>query len=91
MEERLDAARVAPDAYKAMAALSAFSAKVDLEHSLLELVKIRASQINGCAFCLHMHTRDARKAGETEERIMLLDVWREELFGEQGRLTAQLR
>jgi AhpD family alkylhydroperoxidase len=48
-----------------------------LEHSLQELVKTRASQINGCAFCLHMHTRDARKAGETEERLYLLDAWRE--------------
>ena len=48
-----------------------------LEPSLMELVKIRASQINGCAFCLHMHTMDARKGGETEERLYLLDAWRE--------------
>lgn len=48
-----------------------------LEHSLLELVKIRASQINGCAFCLHMHARDARKAGETEMRVTMLSVWHE--------------
>jgi len=47
-----------------------------LEDSLLELVKIRASQINGCAFCLHMHTVDARKHGEKEERLYLLDAWR---------------
>jgi AhpD family alkylhydroperoxidase len=51
-----------------------------LEPSLLELVKMRASQINGCAFCLHMHTRDARKLGEREERIYLLDAWRESSF-----------
>ena len=48
-----------------------------LEASLMELVKIRASQINGCALCLHMHTTDARKQGETEERLYLLDAWRE--------------
>lgn len=51
-----------------------------LEKLLLELIKIRASQLNKCAFCLHMHTRDARKAGETEERIYLLDAWRESSF-----------
>src|SRR4029077_18213080 len=48
-----------------------------LEKSLIELVKIRASQINGCAFCINMHTQDARKGGETEQRIYLLDAWRE--------------
>jgi AhpD family alkylhydroperoxidase len=52
-------------------------AAMGLEPSLVELIKIRASQINGCAMCLHMHTRDARKAGESEMRIFLLDAWRE--------------
>jgi AhpD family alkylhydroperoxidase len=57
-----------------------------LEHSLMELVKIRASQINGCAFCLHMHTREARARGETEERLYLLDAWRESpLYSERER------
>jgi AhpD family alkylhydroperoxidase len=57
-----------------------------LEHSLIELVKIRASQINGCAFCLHMHTADARKHGESEERIYLLDAWRESpLYSDRER------
>jgi AhpD family alkylhydroperoxidase len=57
-----------------------------LEDSLMELVKIRASQINGCAFCLHMHTRDARARGETEERLYLLDAWRESpLYSERER------
>lgn len=57
-----------------------------LEESLMELVKIRASQVNGCAFCIHMHTTDARKAGETEERIYLLDAWRESpLYTERER------
>jgi AhpD family alkylhydroperoxidase len=66
----------APETVKAMLALSATVAN-GLEHSLLELVKIRASQINRCAFCLHMHTTDARKAGETEMRIYMLEAWRE--------------
>jgi AhpD family alkylhydroperoxidase len=58
----------------------------DLEKGLMELVKIRASQINGCAFCLHMHTADARKHGETEERLYLLDAWRESpLYSERER------
>lgn len=69
-------AKAAPDTVKAMLALSATVAD-GLEHSLLELVKIRASQINRCAFCLHMHTTDARKAGETEMRIHMLPAWRE--------------
>jgi AhpD family alkylhydroperoxidase len=57
-----------------------------LEKSLVEVVKIRASQINGCAFCLHMHTTDARKHGETEERLYLLDAWRESpLYSERER------
>jgi AhpD family alkylhydroperoxidase len=57
-----------------------------LEKSLTELVKIRASQINGCAFCLHMHTADARKHGETEERLYLLDAWRESpLYNDRER------
>lgn len=68
--------KAAPDTVKAMLALSATVAH-GLEHSLLELVKIRASQINRCAFCLHMHVTDARKAGETEMRIHLLPAWRE--------------
>ena len=62
---------------QAMLDLTAKVAKSGLEHSLLELIKIRASQINGCAYCLHMHTRDARKAGEMEERIYMLSAWRE--------------
>ena len=70
----------APDALKAMLDLSAYVEGCGLEHSLLELVKIRASQINGCANCLHMHTADARKAGESEERIYLLNAWEESLL-----------
>ena len=74
---RLNPPNASPDAYKAMLAVSAYTEQCGLEHSLLELVKTRASQINGCAYCLHMHTQDARKMGETELRLHLLAAWRE--------------
>lgn len=77
MSNRLNPYQCAPDAMKAMGALEAYVRGSGLEKSLIELVKIRASQINGCAFCLHMHATDARAAGEAEERIYLLDAWRE--------------
>lgn len=77
MEARLDVARVRPQALKPMLALEAYLEDCGLERSLVELVKTRASQINGCAYCLHMHTRDARAAGESEERLYLLDAWHE--------------
>jgi AhpD family alkylhydroperoxidase len=80
MKPRLDYARLSPDGYRAMLALNKFAETCGLEHSLLELVKIRASQINGCAYCLDMHTIDARAGGETEQRIYLLDAWREAPF-----------
>lgn len=67
----------APEAIKAMMALEAAIKTSTLEPSLLDLVKMRASQINGCAFCLHMHSTDARKGGETEMRLHLLNAWRE--------------
>jgi AhpD family alkylhydroperoxidase len=62
-------ANAAPDAYRAMAALQQYVNQTELEHSLLELVKLRASYINGCAYCVDMHTKDARAAGETEQRL----------------------
>ena len=77
MERRLNYVKAAPDAYQALLALQAVVEKGGLEKPLVELIKIRASQINKCAFCLHMHTRDARKAGETEERLYLLEAWRD--------------
>lgn len=77
MTPRLDPYAAAPTALKAMLALEAHVKSSGLESSLIELVKIRASQINGCAFCIHMHTRDARAAGESEERLYLLSAWRE--------------
>jgi AhpD family alkylhydroperoxidase len=77
VQRRLNYVKAAPAAYQGMLALQGVVDKSGLEKPLLELTKIRASQINKCAFCLHMHTRDARKAGESEERIYLLDAWRE--------------
>ena len=69
MQQRIDAMKVAPAAYKAMAGLQGYVDQSGLERSLLELVKIRTSQINGCAFCLVMHTNEARKLGETDDRM----------------------
>src|SRR3954452_25540495 len=80
MEQRLDYPRLAPEAARAMYGLGTYLAGCGLEHALLELVKIRASQINGCAYCIDMHTKDARAAGETEQRIYALSAWRETPF-----------
>jgi AhpD family alkylhydroperoxidase len=77
MQQRLDAVTVSPGLYKAMSGVQAYVDSCGLERSLLELIKIRASQINGCAFCLVMHTNDARKHGESDERMYLLDAWHE--------------
>jgi len=80
MKQRINALQVAPEAFKAMQGLEAYVNGSGLEHALLELVKLRASQINGCAFCLDMHTKDARAAGETEQRLYVLPAWREAPF-----------
>lgn len=86
MTPRLDYRAAAPDAFAAMMKLENFVQNCGLEKSLIELVKTRASQINGCAFCLHMHVKDARALGETEERLYLLSVWRESpLYSDRER------
>lgn len=77
MQARLDYFNAAPDTMKAMLAFEQAVRDGGLETSLADLVRIRASQINGCAYCIHMHTRDARAAGESEERLYLLSAWRE--------------
>jgi len=88
MEKRLNMSKVAPKAYMALDALDKFV--IDSEISLLhrELIKIRASQINGCAYCVNYHALDARKLGETEQRIYLIAVWREagKIFTEEEKL-----
>jgi AhpD family alkylhydroperoxidase len=80
MEPRLDAFKIAPHAYPAVAALQKYVDSCGLERPLLELVRLRASQINGCAYCLDMHTKDARALGETEQRLYLISAWRESPF-----------
>src|SRR4051794_39414863 len=77
MKPRLNAFQVAPETMKALGALETHVQDTGLEKSLVELVKTRASQINGCAYCINMHTQDARKHGETEQRLYLLNAWRE--------------
>jgi AhpD family alkylhydroperoxidase len=80
MQARDDFYTASADAFKAMLALETSVSKLPLEKSLIELVKLRASQINGCAFCVDMHTADARKGGETERRLYTVSVWRETPF-----------
>lgn len=77
MNTRVNILQTQPEAYKAMMGLERYLASSSLTPTHKELIKIRASQINGCAYCINMHTRDARKLGETEQRIYLLNAWRE--------------
>jgi AhpD family alkylhydroperoxidase len=77
METRINLDHVLPEGYKAMLTFSAAGKSKHLHPLQTELIKIRTSQINGCAFCLNMHTIDARKLGETEQRIYTLPAWRE--------------
>src|SRR5215469_4738316 len=77
MKPRMNFYQAAPDSIKALTAVGTQIQSSGLEQSLIELVRTRASQINGCAFCINMHTQDARKHGETEQRLYLLNAWRE--------------
>jgi len=77
---RLNDARATTDAYRAMRGLESYVRQCGLEKSLLELVKMRASYINGCAYCIDMHSKDARHEGETEQRLYAVPVWRETPF-----------
>ncbi|HME85180.1 MAG TPA: carboxymuconolactone decarboxylase family protein [Roseiarcus sp.] len=86
MTPRLNPFSAAPAPMKSWLEFSQGVLQNGLEESLMELVKIRASQINGCAFCLDMHTAEARKRGETEQRLYLLDAWRDSpLYSERER------
>ena len=80
MEARLNYRIAEPDAMRAMMALESYTKSTGLDKKLVELMKIRASQLNGCAFCLDMHTIDARANGESEQRIYCLSAWRESPF-----------
>ena len=77
MTERINYSKVAPGAYRAMSGLEKAVRESGLEPSLLDLIRQRASQINGCAYCLDMHWKDARARGESEQRLYSLDAWRE--------------
>lgn len=80
MEQRLDYQKVSSGAFRTMLGMENHVRQCGLEHSLLELVKTRASQINGCAYCIDMHSKDARAAAETEQRLYGLSAWREAPF-----------
>ncbi len=80
MQERLNYSNVYPEAFQTMLQLEKFTSASGIEPSLYELIKTRASQINRCAYCLDMHTKDARKQGETEQRLYALSAWRETPF-----------
>jgi AhpD family alkylhydroperoxidase len=91
MSARINLPEVSPEAYQAMLGLEKYVAKSGLDRRLYELIKLRASQINGCAYCINMHTRDALKLGETAQRLFLLDAWREtELYSEKERAVLAL-
>ncbi|MBS1509491.1 MAG: carboxymuconolactone decarboxylase family protein [Bacteroidetes bacterium] len=88
MPNRFSMKHTAPNAYKAMGALDDYIEKSNVPALHQELIRIRASQINGCAYCVHMHTSDARKLGERDERMLLINVWREakNIFSEEEQL-----
>jgi AhpD family alkylhydroperoxidase len=77
---RLDYAAIAPEAVRAQQGIEAYVRRSGLEHSLVHLIKLRASYMNGCAYCVDMHTKDARLEGETEQRLYAIPVWRETPF-----------
>ncbi len=86
MEQRINIPQLLPDTVKSLYTLSAATSRSNLTHIQRELIKIRASQINGCAFCIDMHTKDALKYGETQQRIFLLNAWKEtDLFTEEEK------
>lgn len=90
MKARMQLHQVAPELMQGMLALEKLVMEGGLESSLYELVKARASQINGCAFCIHMHTKDAMGKGESPERLLLLDAWRESpLYSERERAALE--
>jgi AhpD family alkylhydroperoxidase len=88
MQTRFNMGKVQPEAYKAMNALDKYVSTTTIGNLQREMIRIRASQINGCAYCVNEHTADARKLGETEQRIYLMSVWREapSVFTEEEQL-----
>lgn len=91
MQARLDYYKIAPEPAKIMKEFEKYTKSTNLDPALLELVKTRASQINGCAYCLDMHTKDARAKGESEQRLYCLNAWREtDLYTEKERAALAL-
>lgn len=91
MKKRISISNLEPGAYKAMMALENYSKSTEVSDRIKELIKIRASQINKCAYCIDMHTEDAVKLGESERRIYALSAWQEShLFSEKERVVLQL-
>ena len=91
MNKRIDIIQLEPNAYKAMLGLEKYLGGTELKVRLKELIKIRASQINGCAYCIQMHTEEALKEGETEQRIFALSTWKESpLFSETEKAILAL-
>lgn len=89
MQKRFNIKEVAPNALKAMVGLEIYTSMSALSKTTKELIKIRASQINGCAYCINIHTQDALKNGETDQRIFLLNAWREAegIFTEEEKVV----
>ncbi|MDI3320879.1 carboxymuconolactone decarboxylase family protein [Pinibacter soli] len=91
MQKRINIQQTDPEAYKAMYPLERYLSASSLQTTHKNLIKIRASQINGCAFCINLHTKEAREAGETEQRIYLLNAWKEvEIFSDAEKALLAL-
>ena len=91
MEKRLNVQEILPEAFKAMLGLEKYLAATQLSKTHKELIKIRASQVNRCAYCIDMHTKDALQYGETPQRIFLLNAWKEtDLFSEEEQVILSM-
>ncbi|MCJ7841928.1 carboxymuconolactone decarboxylase family protein [Lederbergia sp. NSJ-179] len=91
MTQRMNYFELAPDAVKIMREMEKYTKKSSIKRNLQELIKIRASQLNGCAFCLNMHTADARKIGETEQRLYCVSAWEEcTFYSEEEKVALEL-
>jgi AhpD family alkylhydroperoxidase len=88
MDPRLDYRKFAPQALQAMLALEKYLSGCGFDHKLMHLLKLRASQLNGCAYCIDMHSIDARAAGESEQRLYALNAWRETPFFDERERAA---
>ncbi|MGE8078094.1 carboxymuconolactone decarboxylase family protein [Peribacillus loiseleuriae] len=91
MTQRMNYYEIAPDAMKLMMELEKYTKKSSIDRKIRELIKIRASQINGCAFCINMHTADAKKMGETEQRLYCISAWRDcTFYSEEEKVALEL-